>query len=125
VGFPHQTGIEESVKMIGVEKSTAMKVLSQIVQRFVHNGIRNNIRNPKYRWFLIAASLIYLVSPLDISPDFLPVLGWLDDGMIVTLLASEFSQFVLDRRKARKDAVTETAVDRVNQTITVDSTVVG
>lgn len=111
--------------MIGVEKSTAMKVLSQVVQRFVHNEIRNNIRNPKYRWFLIAASLIYLVSPLDISPDFVPVLGWLDDGMIVTLLASEFSQFVLDRRKARQDAAMDAAVDGANQTITVDSTVVG
>jgi uncharacterized membrane protein YkvA (DUF1232 family) len=114
--------------MIGVEKSTAMKLLSQVVQRFIHKkihgGIRNNIRNPKYRWLLMAASLVYLFSPLDISPDFVPVLGWLDDGMVITLLASEFSQFVIDRRNARKNAIADAANDAA-QTVTVDTRAVG
>ncbi|MBF2048741.1 MAG: YkvA family protein [Leptolyngbya sp. IPPAS B-1204] len=79
-----------------------MKFLNQ----FVYNFIRKTLRNSKYRWLLIAASLVYLISPLDISPDVIPVLGWLDDGVIVTLLATEVSQFLIEQRKARKEKTT-------------------
>lgn len=72
-----------------------MKVLSKIV----HSFVRSNIRNPKFRWFFIVASLAYLISPLDISPDVFPVVGLLDDGLLITLIASEVSQFLIDRRK--------------------------
>lgn len=62
---------------------------------------RTILRHPKYRGWVIAGSLIYLLSPLDISPDVLPILGWIDDGVIATLLVSEISQLLLDRRKAK------------------------
>lgn len=75
-----------------------MKVLSKIV----HSFVRSNIRNPKFRWFFIVASLAYLISPLDISPDVFPVVGLLDDGVLITLIASEVSQFLIERRKARQ-----------------------
>jgi uncharacterized membrane protein YkvA (DUF1232 family) len=70
--------------------------------QFIHKFLRNSFRHPKYRWFFIAASLIYLISPLDISPDVFPIIGWLDDGMLITFLASEVSQFLIERRKAQK-----------------------
>lgn len=63
---------------------------------------RNVIRNPKYRWWIIGGSLLYLLSPFDISPDFIPVIGWIDDGVIATLLVAELSTWALDRLKARK-----------------------
>jgi uncharacterized membrane protein YkvA (DUF1232 family) len=98
-----------------VERSSHMKLVSKLIQQFV----RNNIRNPKYRWALIVGSLLYLVSPLDFAPDFMPVLGWLDDGMVITLLASELSQFLIERRNAGKgETVTASAQ-------TVDTTVLG
>lgn len=75
-----------------------MKVLSQ----FIHRFIQKNLRNSKFRWLFIAASLVYLVSPLDISPDVFPVVGLLDDGLLITLVASEFSQFLVERRKANR-----------------------
>ena len=52
------------------------------------------IRNPKYRWIVVMGSLAYLLSPLDISPDLIPVLGWIDDGIIATLLVTELSQIL-------------------------------
>jgi uncharacterized membrane protein YkvA (DUF1232 family) len=83
-----------------------MKVLSKIV----HSFVRNNIRNPKFRWFFIVASIAYLISPLDISPDVFPVVGLLDDGVLITLIASEVSQFLIERRQASK-ATNATTVD--------------
>lgn len=68
----------------------------------INNWYRNTIRNPKYRWWIILGSLVYLLSPLDISPDFIPVIGWIDDGVIATILVAEVSQLVLDRLKALK-----------------------
>lgn len=63
---------------------------------------RTVIRNPKYRWWIIGGSLLYLLSPFDISPDFIPVVGWIDDGLIATLLVAELSTWALERLKARK-----------------------
>ncbi len=64
--------------------------------------LRNIIRHPKYRGWLILGGLLYLLSPLDISPDVFPVVGWIDDGLIVTLLVTEVSQMLLDRRKEQR-----------------------
>ena len=63
----------------------------------LYNWYRNAIRNPKYRWWVILASAAYLVSPIDISPDLFPIVGWIDDGIIAGLLVAELSQLLLER----------------------------
>ena len=35
---------------------------------------------------LLAALAVYLVTPLDLIPDFIPLLGWLDDAVLVALV---------------------------------------
>jgi uncharacterized membrane protein YkvA (DUF1232 family) len=78
----------------------------------VYNWYRSTIRNPKYRWWLILGSLVYLFSPLDISPDFLPIIGWIDDGIILTLLVTEVSQLLGERLKsADKNSAGSTVTD--------------
>ncbi len=72
----------------------------------VYNWYRETLRNPKYRWWIILGTLAYLVSPIDIAPDFLPVVGQIDDVAIAVLLISEISQMSIDYFKSRK---TETA----------------
>ena len=68
----------------------------------LYNWYRNTIRNPKYRWWLILGSLLYLFSPIDIAPDFIPVVGLIDDAAIMTLLVSEVSQLLIDYVKLRQ-----------------------
>lgn len=89
----------------------------------IYNWYRNTIRNPKYRWWLIGGSLLYLLSPLDISPDFLPIVGWIDDGVIATLLVTELSQLMLDRLKAKNDAQPDATVAAAPESQTKSTTV--
>ena len=45
-------------------------------------------RNPRVPWFakvMAAATAGYALSPIDLIPDFIPVLGYLDDLIIVPL----------------------------------------
>lgn len=53
------------------------------------------MRNPQYRWIVILGSLLYLISPIDLSPDIIPLVGQIDDVIIVTLLFSELFQRLL------------------------------
>jgi uncharacterized membrane protein YkvA (DUF1232 family) len=69
----------------------------------LYKWYRDVIRNPKYRWWVIGGSLLYLISPLDISPDVFPIIGWIDDGVIATLLVAELSQVLLSRLKGKKE----------------------
>lgn len=68
----------------------------------LYTWYRNSIRNPKYRWWVILGTLAYVLSPIDISPDFIPIVGQIDDIAIVTLLVAEVSQMVIDFMKLRR-----------------------
>ncbi|NEP60964.1 MAG: DUF1232 domain-containing protein [Symploca sp. SIO2G7] len=72
----------------------------QSIIKGLRNWYRNTIRNSKYRWLVVFGSLLYLVSPLDISPDVFPIVGWLDDGIIATLLVTEVSQLLFEQVNA-------------------------
>jgi uncharacterized membrane protein YkvA (DUF1232 family) len=71
----------------------------------LYSWYRNTLRNPKYRWWVILGTLVYLVSPIDIAPDFLPIVGQIDDVFLLTLLVSEVSGLVIEGWKARKGNV--------------------
>lgn len=75
-----------------------------LVESF-YSWYRGAIRDPKWRWFIILGTAFYLVSPLDISPDVIPIIGWLDDGILATLLVTELSSLAMDYLKGRKDTV--------------------
>lgn len=73
----------------------------------LYNWYRSILRNSKYRWLIILASLLYLVSPVDLVTDIVPIVGWLDDGVIVTVLISEVGQLLLEQRKKRRETRVE------------------
>ncbi|MBD2439722.1 YkvA family protein [Nostoc sp. FACHB-110] len=75
----------------------------------VYNWYRNLIRNPKYRWWVILGTLVYFISPIDIVPDVFPIVGEIDDILLMTLLVTEVSGLVLEGWKARKGVTTNPA----------------
>ncbi|HZG39768.1 MAG TPA: YkvA family protein [Nodosilinea sp.] len=92
------------------------------------NWYRQLLRNSKYRWVVLLGTLVYLVSPLDIAPDAIPVLGWIDDGLIATIAITEITQIMLDRKRNLRqtdEAIAMTEDVDVSQTvIDVDSVAV-
>jgi uncharacterized membrane protein YkvA (DUF1232 family) len=72
--------------------------LFQTLQSYYRQGIRHK----KYRWLIILGTLAYLASPVDLAPDLIPGLGWVDDGILVTLLVTEVSQLLVEQLKTRR-----------------------
>lgn len=44
---------------------------------------------------------LYLISPIDILPDFIPIAGWLDDIVVIPLLVSWIVSLLPQQKPAR------------------------
>lgn len=40
-------------------------------------------------WATIAGALAYVVFPVDVIPDFIPVLGWIDDAFVLSFVIAQ------------------------------------
>ena len=83
--------------------------MNKMVEAF-YTWYRDALRHPKYRWLIILGTAAYLLSPLDISPDVFPIIGWLDDGILATLLVTELSSLAMDYLKGKGSDVNEESV---------------
>jgi uncharacterized membrane protein YkvA (DUF1232 family) len=52
----------------------------------VYDLVRRHPRTPKSAKVLTGAAVAYALSPIDLIPDFIPVIGHLDDAIVVPLL---------------------------------------
>ncbi|ARV60689.1 hypothetical protein BZZ01_20565 [Nostocales cyanobacterium HT-58-2] len=93
----------------------------------LYTWYRNTLRNPKYRWWVIIGTLLYFLSPIDIAPDFLPIVGELDDVFLLTLLVTEVSGLMIEGFKQRRGNVdakatntTEDSTSSANTANTID-----
>lgn len=49
-------------------------------------AILRDVRTPATAKLATIAAVLYVISPIDLVPDFIPILGWLDDGLVAILL---------------------------------------
>jgi uncharacterized membrane protein YkvA (DUF1232 family) len=51
-------------------------------------------RTPAAAKLTLVLAMLYVLSPVDLVPDVIPVLGWLDDGVVAVLLLKLATQFL-------------------------------
>ena len=87
----------------------------------LYDWYRNAIRHPKYRWWVMLGTIIYLISPIDIAPDFIPIMGQLDDVVIAGLLFTELSQMMMTKLQTRQENKNVATENANSETVDVDA----
>ena len=85
----------------------------------LHNWYRSLLQNPKYRWWVVGASIVYLVSPIDLAPDFIPFVGLIDDTLIISLLVSEVASIAKAKLQSHNTRSTKSTPDSTGQVVDV------
>ena len=92
--------------------------------QWIVNLYRSGLRNPTYRWGLILGSFVYRLSPIDLSPDLIPLLGQIDDVALMVLLVTGLSQLIgewMQRQQLEVSSTSEENADKSgNEPQTVD-----
>lgn len=111
------TFMQRAGKMLG-KRAKALSFLGFVTARFAEVGVQNGLGSfrtvvrmlrasirgeyPNLPWRMAVAligSLLYLAAPIDIIPDFIPGLGFLDDafllGRIFALAEQDVKNFIL------------------------------
>lgn len=87
----------------------------------LYDWYRNAIRHPQYRWWVMLGTVIYLISPIDIAPDFIPILGQIDDVVVAGLLFTELSQMLIAKLQARQENSNVNVENASSETVDVDA----
>jgi uncharacterized membrane protein YkvA (DUF1232 family) len=74
----------------------ALPDIARLIARLVGDPVL-----PRAAKIALAAAAIYLASPLDLIPDFIPFLGYLDDALLAAVLVDGIVNYV-DRRLVLK-----------------------
>ena len=83
--------------------------------QILYTWYREIVANPKYRWWIIGGTLLYLISPIDILPDVLPIVGQIDDALLITLVASEISSAIKDKNAMLKQQRSDSRTVKMNE----------
>lgn len=72
---------------------------------------RSLIASPLAQLVLFILTVIYVVSPIDVVPDVLPIIGWLDDlAVFITQLSAFF--FYLKKKRETAEAKQQAGSER-------------
>jgi len=73
--------LRNTVRLYGLMKNR------KIIWQMLADAFRGDYKLSFFTVIAIGASLIYIIFPLDILPDFIPIVGWIDDGAVIYFLA--------------------------------------
>ncbi|MEO0407137.1 MAG: DUF1232 domain-containing protein [Cyanobacteria bacterium P01_A01_bin.135] len=78
------------------------------------------MQSPAYRWLVLIGSLLYVASPFDLSPDFVPILGQIDDFVVLALVFSQVFRLMISlQSSATKESRLQDEPDEPATTINV------
>lgn len=58
----------------------------KLIIPMLKDTLSGNFRLSVFSLFVLVLTLLYTLFPLDILPDFIPFIGWVDDGILMYLL---------------------------------------
>ncbi|PZV08410.1 MAG: hypothetical protein DCF32_04855 [Leptolyngbya sp.] len=93
--------------------------MSSPVQSF-YTWYQTTLENPKYRWIMVVGTLLYLLSPIDIAPDFIPIIGWIDDAVVASMFIGAMSQIVLSGLNNKRSGLRADTPDAAHTTVDVN-----
>jgi uncharacterized membrane protein YkvA (DUF1232 family) len=90
-------------KLIKVRFNTAFEKIKIMLNFFKKLNpllaYHNLIQGQKTRYPTILLTALYLFSPLDISPDLIPIIGWVDDGLLLIIFLIEIGILIFSKPK--------------------------
>ncbi len=66
--------------------------------QLLYAGYGRGLRHPKYRGWVVGGTLLWLLNPINA----IPIVGEIDDAVVLTILVSEMAQVVMENRKSVK-----------------------
>jgi len=73
--------LRNTVRLYGLLKNR------RLVWQMLTDVFRGNYRLSFITIAAFIASFCYIIFPLDLLPDFIPVIGWIDDGVVIYFLS--------------------------------------
>ena len=108
----HVTPAPRREEHLEPEDRSLLRELTLLLPNFVRlaQGLLTDRRVPVRRKLLLGALVAYLVSPIDLIPDFIPGLGQMDDVLVVVLvlhglLSSVEEEVLLEHWRGRPDVL--------------------
>ncbi|RZM82957.1 YkvA family protein [Leptolyngbya iicbica] len=87
--------------------------------RYLIQAYRRLLTHPQYGIWVFFGSLLYLISPIDISPDIIPFVGQIDDVALIMLMASAATQWLSQQFLKEETAESQPSDEGASETVDV------
>ncbi|HEY3295194.1 MAG TPA: DUF1232 domain-containing protein [bacterium] len=78
----------KSLKNSGSQAVVRLGKQAKLLYEMLRDAMAGKFKMPWVTVSAITAALLYFVSPLDVIPDFIPGIGWMDDALVISLAIS-------------------------------------
>ncbi len=64
----------------------------KLILPMLTDALRGRFRLSLFTLFVLVITLLYLIFPFDLLPDFIPFIGWIDDGVLLYFLLQQLKK---------------------------------